>query len=331
MKRLLLPLLLLVSCCLAPSARAATSNLATAPQRAAQATSVKVTVLSTMLADEYGVGEWGFAALVEVDGYRVLFDTGARPETVLHNAEELKIDLSQVVDVVLSHNHDDHTGGLLTLRQALRAKNPHALSRAHVAEGIFAPRRYDLWPTESNPMPALREKYEATGATMIVHKSAEMIAPGVWITGPVPRPFPEHNWPKGMWIVTPHGEIPDTIPEDMSMLVSTKDGLVVVTGCGHAGIGNILAKSREMVPHTQVRAVIGGLHLLDADEKTLAWTADQMRQAGVAYLLGAHCTGIEAVYRLRALLNLDRKTAVVAAVGSSYSSKSGIDPLWLAH
>jgi len=73
----------------------------------AKAAVIKVTILSTMLADLVGIGEWGFAALIEVDGYKVLFDTGARPETVLRNAEELKIDLSQVTDVILSHNHDD--------------------------------------------------------------------------------------------------------------------------------------------------------------------------------------------------------------------------------
>src|SRR5687768_18581751 len=78
--------------------------------------SLKVTVLSTMLAEE-GVGEWGFAALVEADGRRILFDTGLRPETVLQNARELGIDLSSVTDVVLSHHHGDHTGGLLTLRR----------------------------------------------------------------------------------------------------------------------------------------------------------------------------------------------------------------------
>src|SRR6476661_3736587 len=66
--------------------------------------SLKITVLSTMLADK-GVGEWGFAALVEADGHRILFDTGFRPETVLQNARELGIDLSNVTDVVLSHHH----------------------------------------------------------------------------------------------------------------------------------------------------------------------------------------------------------------------------------
>ncbi len=126
------------------------------------ASNLKVTVLSTMLADTVGIGEWGFAALVEVDGYRLLFDTGERPETVLHNAQEMGIDLSTVTDVVLSHHHWDHTGGLLTLRRALQAKNPAALSRVHVAPGFFQSRRT---PTgqEGNPVLAWRTDYEATG------------------------------------------------------------------------------------------------------------------------------------------------------------------------
>src|SRR5262249_19622027 len=80
--------------------------------------SVRITILSTMLADTKGLGEWGFAALVEADGRRLLFDTGARPDTVLANARELSVDLSDVTDVILSHHHADHTGGLLPLRRA---------------------------------------------------------------------------------------------------------------------------------------------------------------------------------------------------------------------
>src|SRR5436190_20742848 len=76
---------------------------------------LKVTLLSTMLADN-GIGEWGFAALVEADGRQLLVDTGARPQTVLTNVHDLGIDLSKVQDVVLTHFHDDHTGGLMTLR-----------------------------------------------------------------------------------------------------------------------------------------------------------------------------------------------------------------------
>src|SRR5262245_24988469 len=81
----------------------------------ALAENVKVTVVSTMLAEITGIGEWGFAAVIEVDGRRWLFDTGARPDTVLRNAEEMKIDLASITDVILSHHHWDHTGGLLAL------------------------------------------------------------------------------------------------------------------------------------------------------------------------------------------------------------------------
>src|SRR2546430_381988 len=103
-----------------------------APQQAAanspaELHALKVTILSTMLADQ-GLGEWGFSALVEADGHKILFDTGARPRTVLENAKELKIDLSDVQDVVLSHFHDDHTTGLMTLRREFAKANPAALS-----------------------------------------------------------------------------------------------------------------------------------------------------------------------------------------------------------
>jgi 7,8-dihydropterin-6-yl-methyl-4-(beta-D-ribofuranosyl)aminobenzene 5'-phosphate synthase len=95
---------------------------------------LKITTLSTMLTEFQGVGEWGFAALVEVDGKTILFDTGWRPETVRQNAEELGIDLSTVDTVVLSHNHADHTGGLVTLRRSQRAPRARTLSLDHRAD-----------------------------------------------------------------------------------------------------------------------------------------------------------------------------------------------------
>src|SRR5580693_2432442 len=72
--------------------------------------SLKITVLSTMLADGKELGEWGFSALVEADGHRILFDTGAHTDVVLRNTETLKVDLATIPDVVLSHSHWDHVG-----------------------------------------------------------------------------------------------------------------------------------------------------------------------------------------------------------------------------
>jgi 7,8-dihydropterin-6-yl-methyl-4-(beta-D-ribofuranosyl)aminobenzene 5'-phosphate synthase len=304
--------------------------LATGDPRPAMASAVKVTVLSTMLADTVGIGEWGFAALVEVDGYRLLYDTGGRPETVLHNAEEMGIDLSTVTDVVLSHHHGDHVAGLLTLRRALQARNPAALSRVHVGTGIFQSRRTSKG-IEGNPILAWRAEYEAAGGHFLEHARATELAPGVWVTGPVPRQYNERYWPKSRRLVTTSGLVEDSLPEDQALVVRTERGLVVLTGCGHAGIGNMLAYAQKLHQGVPVRAVLGGLHLLDADEAQLAWTAGRMRDAGVRYLLGTHCTGLEAVYRLRALAKLSRSSAAVGAVGSHYDDERGVDPGWLPH
>lgn len=111
-----------------------------------RATQVKVTVLSTMLAGDpgRGIGEWGYSALAEVDGRTLLVDTGARPETVLRNAAELGIDLSTVTELVLTHHHDDHTGGLLTLRRELSKRNPAgAPARDQTPPPAAAPTRPD--------------------------------------------------------------------------------------------------------------------------------------------------------------------------------------------
>ncbi|MGH7525386.1 MAG: MBL fold metallo-hydrolase [Gemmatimonadales bacterium] len=283
-----------------------------------------------MLTDLDGVGEWGFAALVEVDGRRLLFDTGSRPQTVLDNARELGIDLSDITDVVLSHHHWDHTGGLIALREALSKKNPAALSRAHVGEGIFLSRPSPEDGQETNQMIARRAAYEAAGGRFLIHRRPVEIIPGVWLTGQVPRRHPERNWPHTGRLKTPEGVVEDSIPEDASLVIDTPQGLVVIIGCGHAGVINTIEYARKTVRPVPAYAVIGGLHLFRSSDEALGWTAMKLKEFGLVHLLGAHCTGIEAVFRIRQRAGLSRKTGVVGAVGSSFSLEDGIDPLALA-
>jgi 7,8-dihydropterin-6-yl-methyl-4-(beta-D-ribofuranosyl)aminobenzene 5'-phosphate synthase len=291
----------------------------------AQVHALKVTLLSTMLVGSTtGLGEWGFSALVEADGHRVLLDTGAHPDTVLQNARDLKIDLSGVGEVILTHNHGDHVGGLMTLRKEMMKRNPSALSVVHVARGIFYSR--PVPQGEDNQMIALKKEYEATGGKFIEHEAAAEIFPGAWLTGPVPRKYPERNWSVSGKVQTPAGLVEDTIPEDQTLVLNTPKGLVVVTGCGHAGIINILTFARAEFPNEPVEAVIGGLHLFPATDEQLDWTGDKMKEFKVANLMGAHCTGIEAVYRMRERLALPRASAVVGSVGSSFVLDEGIHP-----
>lgn len=292
---------------------------------------MKVTVLSTMLVGNAreGVGEWGFAAVLEVDGRRWLVDTGARPETVLKNAQELKVDLSTITDVVITHNHDDHTGGLLTLRREMAKKNPQALSKAWVAKGIFTS-RLDRQGREAGGLLPIKAEYETLGGTFVEYDAPTRLAPGVWMTGPVTRTYPEKNWSVSGQLQTPSGPIEDNVPEDSSIVIQTAQGLVVLSGCGHAGIVNTIEFAQKRVQNAPIHAAIGGFHLFGASDDTLAWTASKLKEARVQYFLGAHCTGIEAVFRIRQALGLPRKQALVGAVGASFTLGTGIDPKALA-
>ena len=292
--------------------------------------SLRVQVLSTMLVGDSnkGIGEWGFAAIVEVDGQRILFDTGARPDTVLKNVKEMGIDLAGVKDVILSHNHSDHTNGLMTLRREFAKANPTALSRAHVGKGIFWNRPNTSG--DSNVMVKYKPEYEATGGQFVEYAEPKEILPGVWLTGPVPRTYPEKNWGGTGRMKSPDGLVEDTLPEDMSLVFVTDKGLVLLSGCGHAGIINTLEYARKAIKPAPVYAAIGGFHLFALNDEKLGWTGSKLKEFGLKNFLGAHCTGIEAVYRIRQQTGLDRQSCVVSAVGSSFTLDKGIDPTPLA-
>ena len=288
--------------------------------------SLKITILSTMLADGPSLGEWGFSALVEADGHRILFDTGAHEDLVRRNADALKIDLTTVPEVVLSHFHSDHTTGFLPLRRSVMTAHPTALARTHVGHGIFFSRPLAPTGAEDNPMVGAKPQYEREGGVFIEHSGPVQLYPGVWLTGPVPRKYPERNWSGHSRVVTPEGTVDDTLPEDISLSCDTDAGLVVLTGCGHAGAINIIDYARQIVRPVRVHALIGGLHLFNASEETLRWTGERLREFGVDYFLGGHCTGVETVYRFRHDLNLDRAHAVVAATGATFTLGEGINP-----
>ena len=295
------------------------------PSAAQEVKDLKVTVLSTMLTDGNGVGEWGYAALVETGGRRILFDTGARPGTVLANAKELGINLSDVEDVVVSHNHGDHTGGVVTLRREMMKINPKALSRVHVASGIFLSRPTANGGGERNGLLRARGEYEALGGRFIIHDKPLQLLPGLWFSGPVPRVHPERNYPAQGTLLEGNQIKPDTVPEDAALIADTSKGLVVLTGCGHAGVINISEHARRVVRPASLEAVIGGLHLFNASDEAVAWTAGKLRAFGLNHLLAGHCTGLETTWRIRQLAGLPRGTAAYGAVGATYKLGSGID------
>ena len=137
-----------------------------------------------MLFDTY-IGEWGFSAIIEADGKRILFDTGSREKTVLKNARELKINLENIDNFFLSHNYKDRTGGLKTLRE----NYPTSFSIAHIGKGIFYPR-----PNPSGIEHYIldnKNKLELLGVNFKTHINPSEVMPGLWTTGQIPRKYDE--------------------------------------------------------------------------------------------------------------------------------------------
>jgi len=298
----------------------------------AVAVDVKVTVLSSNLANGATVGEWGLSALVEVDGNCILFDAGRYPDTVIRNAAVLNVDLSCVSDVVFSHFHFDHTTGLLPLLDNLREINPDAIQRIHVAAGFFSSRRRANSDSdaESNQMIALRDSIEAQGVEFLIHAEATEIFPAVWVSGPVERRHLEQNYSANLNVAMDGEWVRDFVPESQALVVRTDEGPIVLLGCGHSGVVNALEHIQDTIQDEAVHALMGGLHLFAASDETLEWTAARLLEIGVENLMAGHCTGIEPLMRLRAGLNLDRSTAVVGAVGSSFVLGEGIHPTVIA-
>ena len=279
----------------------------------------KITILSTMLSDSH-IGEWGFSAMIEVDGERILFDAGSRENTVVQNAKELSINLDNIDNIFLSHNHKDHTGGLITLKK----EYPNSFKKAHVGEGIFYSRPNA--EGDDNYILSNKNTLENLGIKFISHKNPTQLIPGLWTTGQVPRKYDEKNWSGVSKMIDSKGNIvEDIIPEDQSLFFDTENGIVLISGCGHAGLANTLDYVQKIIPGRPIYKIIGGFHLLKLNNDKLEWTAKKMREAGVNYFVGAHCTGLNSTYSIRNFLGLTSERALVGSVGTVITAK-GIFP-----
>jgi len=235
------------------------------------------------------LGEHGFSALIEPgDGAPILFDTG-QGATLLHNARRMNRDLAAVGKVAISHGHYDHTGGLLPL---LREHGPKAV---YGHPGIFAP-RYRLKDTgECMPigMPHDRATLEAAGAAFDLSSEFREVAPGIFLTGQVPRVTAFETGDRGLFSDCT-GKVPDSTLDDQSMVLETDKGLVVILGCCHAGLINTLEHVVRQGGERRVFAVIGGTHLGFCGREQLDLTIAALRRAGVHKLAACHCTGFAA-------------------------------------
>ena len=241
------------------------------------------------------LAEHGFSCLVTIgagtEEHRILFDTSVSADAVLRNMGLLRVDPAGIEAVVLSHGHFDHAGGLPGLLARMRPGTP-----VHLHPDAFLERRLNL-PILPFPVPmpgpdesALRD----AGGVPTALTGPALVAGGLALaTGGVPRRTGfEHGMPgaearvDGAWA-------PDPFRDDQGLVVHLRDrGLVVLTGCAHAGVINTTGYARELAGTDRVHAVLGGFHLTGpAYEAAVGPTLAGMQGIDPRFVVPMHCTG----------------------------------------
>ncbi|MFW6437869.1 MAG: MBL fold metallo-hydrolase [Armatimonadota bacterium] len=227
----------------------------------------------------------GLAMLVRNTAESIMFDTGDSPET-WKNAEALGVELSEVCCVALSHGHYDHTNGLPALLERLGG----VTVTAHPA--VFEPRWADRPDGEREYIgpPATREELEALGAVFRLSKDTVPVAPGIITTGEVPRVSDLAPKSPHLLVERDGRVIEDDFVDDMSLIARMGGGEVLLTGCAHAGLVNIVARATELVGRCPV-SIAGGTHLAHESEDRIAAVAEDIYERGVRQVVPMHCSG----------------------------------------
>lgn len=240
-------------------------------------------------------GEHGVAFMIETPAGRILFDTGQSGEVLVHNAALMDIDLGQIDALVISHAHYDHTGGLERFLEFARPGIP-----LFAAPGLFQ-ERFTRKDDRSNAIGLKLSRSQLSHSVDLrLNADPVEILPGVWTTGEIidrsefeGRSPNHYTYENGEWQ-------PDPYRDDLSLVLETKDGLVVLCGCCHAGLLNTLAQIQRVFSR-RIKAVIGGTHLTSATQADLNHAIDVLRGDGqetAIDLYPNHCTGERAYFAL---------------------------------
>lgn len=261
---------------------------------------IRLTILcENSVARPFGLlGEHGFACYLETPQGNYLFDTG-QGQSLIPNARYLGKDLTTIKSLLISHGHYDHTGGLPQLLEGCDCLDVYA------HPDIFKNRYWDIEGKKHYlGIPFRREYLECLGANFKLHNDLVEVGLGVFLTGEIPR---RNSFEKGdtqQWAVTEKGEVqkPDPLLDDLSMVVKSAKGLIIVLGCAHAGLVNIVKYVSAKFPAEKIYAVVGGTHLGFAGTEQFEKTLEILEQYQIEKVGVSHCTGLPKAGQLAAKL-----------------------------
>lgn len=251
---------------------------------------MKLTVLmdNTTIIDQPYIGESGLSFLIETEDETVIFDTGWTP-LFLSNARKMRIDLTKASAVVISHGHNDHTGGLAALGRLMNRagkKVPLVLHPLSLEKKCW---ENPKGITEEIGIPSDLDTLEAYFQLLPSVKPVR-IGRSLLFLGEIPRPEGEQHEAIGYVVNAENQRIPDHLKDDSALVYEGRDGLVVITGCSHSGVPNLLRYVNDLYPGEKIRALIGGFHMLSREETWLAVEAAKIKEFEPETIYPCHCT-----------------------------------------
>jgi len=261
------------------------------------ASKVKITTLIENTALGYDlVAEHGLSFWIEYNGKNILFDTG-QTGSITKNAKILGIDLATTDAIIISHGHYDHTGGLNAVLSIAEHANiymhPAAVNQKFSMKASGTSRSIGI-PTNIGSI--LDAHTEAN--KVIWTQGPTEILPGLFVTGQVPRAG-ESSAEADEFFLDADCAHPDDIDDDQTLFFETESGIVVVFGCAHAGIYNILKYIVKLAGTDNIHAVMGGMHLLHASDAGINRAIKTLSRYDIQKFGPAHCTGLEAAMKMR--------------------------------
>lgn len=267
---------------------------------------LKITTIADNLVLTRCLGQWGLSFLLEFvdtrgNDRKVVFDTGIEKKALIYNIKKLKLDMSDVDCVVISHGHLDHTA--TTAEIVKSAGGVKVYAHPHT----FLPRFYQEKTGKRRQMGAPKgegiEDIEKVGGRIVFNTEAKEIVPGLWTTGQIERVTSfERVLPlsKGerTIIVVDGKEVEDQILDDQAIWMNVdKTGTLVITGCAHAGLLNTLLQI-ERISQRKLYGFVGGTHLVRRSDKYLQRTIKELRKFSLTLISPCHCTGFKAMAKL---------------------------------
>lgn len=254
----------------------------------------KVTILceNCVFGNIGAIAEHGWAVFIETDQGNFLFDTG-QGKSIVNNAQYFNKDLSTIKGIIISHHHIDHTGGLLdVLEQIDKVKvysHPGLFKNSYVI---------DEGKQRNIGIPFRREILESRGAQFKFNTNFREIVPDLMLSGEIPRLTEFEKGSKRFLLKTNEGYAQDLIFDDQTLIVNTEKGLIVILGCSHSGMINIINHIIDKTGQNHIRTIIGGTHLGPASEETKEKTIQALKKFDIEKIGVSHCTGLETSMRL---------------------------------